>query len=294
MRVWVLGLAACVSLGCASPSREERGQVWCEHEGWWSTPHSLGPSEPEPLDLDLIGGDDPAETKLIEAYAAALEAGQERNAGLLPQVAASLPRCQGEYYLKRGQGAPAWDREAWRELQGSIESAYSAVLSSYEAALLRDIDSHQRAIWQRLADLVRLARRQASEAAWRTLADSFLEGKRLRTGFQQAERIQEEFTQLLYSLDAGKTPESTAQRFFSDARFKELLQAVRRIWALAGRDSRALTRSFKNWRRRALTREPDPVESLEALSLGAERYRDRALDAALDATLSAEGARGER
>ena len=187
MRVWVLGLAACVSLGCASPSREERGQVWCEHEGWWSTPHSLGPSE----------------------------------------------------------------------LQGSIESAYSAVLSSYEAALLRDIDSHQRAIWQRLADLVRLARRQASEAAWRTLADSFLEGKRLRTGFQQAERIQEEFTQLLYSLDAGKTPESTAQRFFSDARFKELLQAVRRIWALAGRDSRAL-------------------------------------DAALDATLSAEGARGER
>jgi hypothetical protein len=293
MRLWLLGLTVCASLGCASPSPEERGQVWCEHEDWWSTPHSLDTGEGGDLDLDLIGGDDPREAKLVAAYAAALEAGRRRNAGLLEHVAASLPRCQSDYYQERLPDAPLWNPRVWEEQQEAIEGAYGQLLSAYQGPLVQDLERAHPGVWPRLADLIRLGRRQASEVAWRALGESARRGKRIRTTFRKAERVREDMTQLLFSFDSGKVSQSTVERFLSDAGFKELIDALRRIWRLGGRDARPVARALKTWRRRALVRSEDPGESIGDLARGAERYRDRALDAALDATLAAEGARPE-
>ena len=290
MRIWLLGVTLCVSLGCASPA--ERGEVWCEHEDWWATPHALDLAQPAPLDLDLIGGADPREAKLVSAYVAALEAGAARNDGLLVHVSASLPGCNRDYYTQRSLEAPMWDSEAWSELQGATESAYRALVRAYEAPLLRDLEQGDPALWQRLLDLTRLGQRHTSEVAWRELGDSALAGERPRLGFQRAKRAQEELFQLIYLIE-NWGPRRVAPIFLRDSSFKQLLSGIRRVWGLAGLDPGALTRSLKDWRRRSLTRPPEPRESLESLSLGAERYRDRALDAALDATLAAEGARGE-
>jgi len=291
MRIWLLGLTLGVSLGCASSEGREGEKVWCEHEHWWSAPHAVSVPEPDPLDLDLIGGYDPKETKLIEAYAAALEAGRERNEGLLEHVAVDLPACQAPYYMDRAWDAPQWDDQVWASRQAVIEKAYREVLECYEAPLLRDFSRDHPALWQRLSDLIRLAKRQAVEIAWRKLGDADREP--LTSPFKQAERARDEFTELLYWFRSGSVSETGLKHFLEDGGFKELINATRRIWRLGGRNPRALTVALKSWRRRAQTRRAEPNESLEDLSLGAERYRDRALDAALDATLAAEGTRGD-
>lgn len=289
MRIWLLGVLVGVSAGCASPSREELGQVWCEHVGWWEPPHALEAPDPRPLDRDLVGSADPKEAARIEAYVEALEAGRERNAGLIPHVAGDLPRCQSDYYLERE--SPVWEPAAWEQAQAAIEEAFRAVLACYEEPLLLDLERNHPAIWPRLADLIRLGRRQAPEVAWRTLGDSARRGKRLQVAFGKAEQLSEDLTQLLYRFDSEKLRRGDAESFLSDSGFKELVGATRRIWRLAGRDPKKIVRALKAWRRRALIRSAERSESLADLSRGAERYRDRALDAALDATLAAEGTR---
>lgn len=290
MRFWVLALAASLVWGCASSDREE-GLVWCEHEGMWSEPHPVRVASPDPLDLDLIGGADPRETARVEAYAAALAAGAERNEGLLVYVSAWLPPCQGAYYEGRSRELPTWDEESWSEEQRAIEVAYRSALAVYEPALLADLERGHPALWQRLADVFRLGRRQASEVAWRKLGDSARGGRRLRLSFSEADSLADDLTQRLCSLDSGRIRPATVEHYLSDWGFKELMRSVRRTWRLAGADPRPLTRALKRWRRRAQATDPEAPESLEALSQGAERYRDRALDAALEATLAAEESR---
>ncbi|MBL4850566.1 MAG: hypothetical protein JKY65_34035 [Planctomycetes bacterium] len=284
---WTLVWAILIAGGCASSTvvyRDER--VYCEHEGYHSDPHALFVPSPSELDLDLMGGLDPVESARVEAYVAAVESGRERQAGLLRQVARSLPACQRAYY--EHEPGPRWDQETFVRQQRTIERAYRAALLHYEQALLVDLRSGRAAFWVRLRDLFRLAARHAHEIVWRRIASAGDEGGPLTPSWTASEEVSGLLNRLVRRLDSGVLDEETTQKLLADNGFKTLLRGVRRAWALGPRDPASLVKALKRWRRSEQVR---PRDELRGLAEGAEGYRNRALDAALDATLSAERAR---
>lgn len=292
MRQWAITVLLTLAAGCASVSERGEGQAWCAHERYWGPPHSLDLPEPDDLDLDLVGGLDPRDLRLVEAYAAALHSGSRRNRGLVVYVAEKLPDCQAAYYAR--EEGPWWNFQAWVGHQRAIDAAYLALLEHYEAEFLQDLARGAPALWIRLGDVFRIAKRNAPEVAWRTLGRSALKGGKLKLAWREAEQAREEFDEVLWRLRSGVVGEEDLKHFLRDDGFKELLAGVRRAWRLAGRESGAVVLALKSWRRREQTLPQPKKESLAEVSRGAERYRDRALDAALDATLAAEGTRQER